>query len=166
MRILAFDTSLSRPGAAIIEIRNGTPRIVALSHVTTDSRANHAVRAEQVYAWVIEFLREHGTEFNAIVREDFQGRSSRQNHPVFAAWAAIDRALNTYGLEFTTAAISQSAVKKIVVGDGRADKSDVADAVRKMTGYRGEFAVDDESDAAAVALAWAIQNGLISKEVM
>ena len=161
IKILAFDTSLTRPGVAIIEIKNGKPSVAALSHVTTNSRDNHAIRTEQVYAWIIEFLREHGTQYDAIVREDFQGRSSRQNHPVFAAWSAIDRALNTYGLTFTTPAISQSSVKKTVVGVGKAEKTDVADAVRKWTGYTGEFAVDDESDAAAVALAYAIQQGMI-----
>lgn len=160
-KVLAFDTSLSCPGAAIIAVRRRKPKIVALSHVTTTSRDNHAVRAEQIYGWVVDLLRVNGTDFDAIVREDFQGRSSRQNHPVFAAWSAIDRALNAYGLSFTAPAISQSAVKKTVVGRGKAEKDEVASVVRKLTGYDGEFAVDDESDAAAVALAWMMRENMI-----
>ena len=162
VRILAFDTSMKRPGAAVVEVAKGKPKIVALSHVTTDAKHSHGLRAKQIEAWALLFIGEHiGAGFTAIVREDFQGRSSRQNHPVFAAWSAIDRALHTYGLEFTDKAISQSAVKKAVVGVGRAEKDDVAQAVRKLTGYKGEFACDDESDAAGIALAWAIQAGLI-----
>ncbi|MBX6360530.1 MAG: crossover junction endodeoxyribonuclease RuvC [Acidobacterium ailaaui] len=165
IKILAFDTSMSRPGAAIIEIKRSKPTITALSHVVTDSKQPHGLRAEIVESWATLFIAEYiGKDgFDVVVREDFNGRSSRQNHPVFSAWGAIDQALNKFGLNFTTPAISQSAVKKAVVGKGNAEKDEVADAVRKLTGYKGEFATDDESDAAAIALAYAIQKGLITK---
>jgi crossover junction endodeoxyribonuclease RuvC len=39
---------------------------------------------------------------------------------------------------------------------GKAEKHEVETAVRKWTGYTGEFAKDDESDAAAIALAYLI----------
>lgn len=165
IRILAFDTSMSRPGAAIIEIKRRKPTITALSHVVTGSKQSHGLRAEIVESWATLFIAEHiGKDgFDVVVREDFNGRSSRQNHPVFSAWGAIDQALNKFGLNFTTPAISQSAVKKTVVGKGNAEKDEVADAVRKLTGYKGEFSTDDESDAAAIGLAYAIQKGLITK---
>jgi len=165
VRILAFDTSMARPGVAIIEVKAGKPRIIALSHVSTDSKQPHGLRAEIIESWTTLFIAEHFAKgFDAIVREDFQGRSSRQNHPVFSAWGAVDQALNKFGLNFTASAISQSSVKKTVVGKGKAEKDEVAEAVRKLTGYTGEFAVDDESDAAAIALAYAIQNGLINND--
>ena len=171
IRILAFDTSMSRPGVAIIELKrnkpsNATASITALSHVTTDAKQTHGLRAEIVESWATLFIAEHIGKhgFDVIVREDFQGRSSRQNHPVFSAWGAVDQALNKFGLSFTTPAISQSAVKKAVVGKGKAEKDEVADAVRRLTGYTGEFAVDDESDAAAIGLAYAINEGLIKTE--
>jgi crossover junction endodeoxyribonuclease RuvC len=157
---------MSRPGVAIVTITKGKPSITALSHVSTDSKQPHGLRAEIVESWATLFIAEHigKNGFDTIIREDFQGRSSRQNHPVFSAWGAVDKALNKFGLAFTTPAISQSAVKKAVVGKGTAEKDEVAEAVRKYTKYAGEFAVDDQSDAAAIALAYAINEGLIKTE--
>ena len=160
-RILSFDTSMSRPGVAIIEIKRNKPHIVATSHVTTTASQPHGLRAEIIESWVTLFVAEHGAKFDEIVREDFQGRSSRQNHPVFSAWGAVDQALNKFGLNFTTPAISQSKVKRLVVGKGKAEKDEVERAVRQLTGYKGEFGSDDESDAAAIGLAFAIENGII-----
>ena len=164
MRVLAFDTSMSSPGVALVEINRGKARVIDVSHVTTATSQPHGLRAEIVEAWATLFIAKHGAKFDAIVREDFVGRTSRQNHPVFSAWGAIDQALNKFGLTVTAPPISQSKVKRLVVGKGKAEKDEVEAAVRRLTGYAGEFATDDESDAVAVALAWAIENGLI-KEV-
>jgi crossover junction endodeoxyribonuclease RuvC len=164
-RILAFDTSLSSPGAAIVEVSAGKPRIIAVSHVKTDSKQPHALRAELVEAWATMFIAEHiGRGFDVIIREDFVGRTSKQSHPVHAAWSSCDRALHKFGLNFTAPPISQSRVKSLVTGSGKAEKADVERAVRELTGYTGEFAADDESDACAVALAYAIENGLIKRK--
>jgi crossover junction endodeoxyribonuclease RuvC len=160
-RILSFDTSMSRPGVAVIEIKRNKPHIVATSHVITTASQPHGLRAEIIESWATLFVAEHGAKFDEIVREDFQGRSSRQNHPVFSAWGAVDQALNKFGLNFTTPAISQSKVKRLVVGKGKAEKDEVERAVRQLTGYKGEFGSDDESDACAVGLAYAIEQGLI-----
>lgn len=162
--ILAFDTSMARPGVAVVEVISGKPKVIDVSHVTTSANQTHGLRAEIIEAWATLFISKHGAKFDVIVREDFQGRSSRQNHPVFSAWGAVDQALNKFGLAFTSPAISQSAVKKAVVGNGKAEKDEVAAAVRRLTGYKGEFVTDDESDAVAIALAWAIKNGLIKRE--
>lgn len=165
IRILAFDTSMTRPGVALVTITRGKPSITSMSHVSTDSKQPHGLRAEIIESWATLFIADHiGKDgFDVIVREDFTGRTSRQNHPVFSAWGAIDQALNKFGLAFTTPAISPQSVKKTVVGNGKAEKEEVAQAVRKLTGYKGEFATDDESDAAAIGLAYAIQKGLITK---
>lgn len=51
-------------------------------------------------------------------------------------------------------------VKKLVTGSGKADKAAVAAAVHKIFPDL-EFKNDDESDAAAVAAAFMINEGLI-----
>ncbi|PJH69379.1 hypothetical protein CVR96_26630, partial [Salmonella enterica subsp. enterica serovar Typhimurium] len=67
-----------------------------------------------------------------------------------------------FGLADTEKPITQQSVKKQVVGKGRAEKEEVEEAVRKLTKYKGEFKSSDESDSVAVALCWAIKNGLLS----
>lgn len=162
MRVLAFDTSMGRPGIALLEVRKGRATVLDMSHVATHSGQTHGLRAEIIEAWAVGFIARHYEKgFDTIVREDFVGRTSKQAHPVYAAWGACDRALNKFGLNFTTPAISQSAVKKAVAGNGKVEKPELAEAVRKWTGYEGEFAVDDESDAVAVGLAYLINAGII-----
>ncbi|MEI2356089.1 hypothetical protein [Mesobacillus zeae] len=179
MRVLAFDTSLSLPGAAIIEVKNSKPRIIALSHIRTDSKTqSHGLRADIVESWATLFIAKHiGKGIEVCLREDFNGQSSTQNYPVFAAWSGTERAADKFGIKFTkwteeakggrkktSLGPSPLKVKLIVAGSGKAEKEDVAESVRKLTGYTGEFATFDESDAAAVGLAYLIREGLIKTE--
>lgn len=176
MRILAFDTSLSAPGVSIKEVVRGKPRIIDLSHITTDSKTQtHGLRADIVESWATLFIAKHAKKgFDFITREDFHGQSSAQNYPVMAAWSGCERAVEKFGFKFdkytytqkngrrkTMLGVPQSQVKLLVVGKGKAEKDEVAAAVRKWTGYTGEFAKDDESDAAAVGLAYLINEGII-----
>lgn len=180
MRVLAFDTSLSLPGVAIIEIKRGKPTITALSHVKTDSKTQtHGLRADIVESWATLFIADHigKNGFDVIIREDFNGQSSSQNYPVFAAWSGIERAKEKFdlppfakwtevqknGRKKTSLGPSPSKVKLIVAGSGKAEKHEVADAVRRWTGYAGEFATPDESDACAIGLAYLINEGIIKE---
>ena len=56
--------------------------------------------------------------------------------------------------------IHPKTVKKLVTGNALAEKDVVASALEKWVGPR-EYAVDDESDAVAIGVAFLIQNGLI-----
>lgn len=176
VRVLAFDTSLSSPGVAIITVdKRGKPIITAMSHVKPDVKAPYALRADIVESWATLFIAEHiGKGFDYVVREDFHGMSSAQNYPVFAAWTGTELAAHKFGLAFdkhviltktgrkkTKHGMSQSEVKLIVVGKGVATKDEVAASVRQWTGFTGEFACDDESDACAVGLAKLIHEGAI-----
>jgi crossover junction endodeoxyribonuclease RuvC len=98
-----------------------------------------------------------------IIREAWPpARSFENNDKVHGAWSAVDRALERFGQRVTDH-LSPSTVKRLVAGNGKAEKEDVADAVRKLLGLSPDyvFASDDESDACAVVLAWLIQNGVI-----
>jgi crossover junction endodeoxyribonuclease RuvC len=176
IRCLAFDTSLGAPGVALIEVKNRKPRIIETSHIKTDSKSQSIpLRADIVESWATLFIEKHiGKGFDIIAREDFQGRSSQQNYPVFAAWLATERAVTKFDLAFDkyvyftesgrrkqSHGVSQSRAKTLVTGRGSASKDEVEQAVREITGYTGEFGRDDESDACCVALAYLIQDGYI-----
>src|SRR5690606_16203284 len=92
-------------------------------------------------------------------------RSKRAKQLVYGAWAAIDMALGKYGYVIDEKnEIVASAIKKAVAGKGGADKEEVADGVRKILGKDIDFKSDDESDAVAVGLTYAIREGLIEVE--
>ena len=161
-RVLSFDISLASPGAAIVEIKNGSPKIIEVSHIKTVPKQPYPIRSKTIESWAHLFIERHLKKgIDVVVREKYVGKFGI--HPIFTAHAAIDNSLFYFGLSDTTKPITQQSVKKAVVGKGRAEKEEVAGAVRRLTGYSGEFASSDESDAVAIALAYAIQNGIIEK---
>ena len=56
-------------------------------------------------------------------------------------------------------------LERRIGGSGKAEKDDVADGVRRILKLPAdfEFKSDDASDAAAIGLAFAIENGLIKR---
>jgi crossover junction endodeoxyribonuclease RuvC len=163
-RILAFDISLSSPGVAVVDVLNGKPKVIAMGHVKTSKDDNYAIRTKHIESYMHLFIRKH-SPYDAIVREGLNHKMPNIQYAIFSAWNAIDRALRDFDLKITADPIGQAAVKKLVVGKGKAEKDEVAEAVRKITGYKGEFAADDESDACAIAVAYGIQTKLIPKNL-
>jgi crossover junction endodeoxyribonuclease RuvC len=175
-RILAFDTSLGAPGVSLVEFKKQKPTIIDVSHVTTSTSQPLTLRSDIVEAWALMFIEKHVKKgFDYVFREDFHGMSSHQNYPVFSAWAATERAVHKQDYEFDKFVyfdkkgkkkkghgISQSRAKSLVVGKGnKVSKDETEAAVRKLTGYTGEFKKDDESDAVCIALVCGIQLGLM-----
>ncbi|ANY67705.1 hypothetical protein BBD42_15450 [Paenibacillus sp. BIHB 4019] len=101
------------------------------------------------------------------MREDFtSGRNKRATQTIFSAWAAADKALHTYGYaaEDGKPALSPTSVKKLVTGNGKAEKDVVAAHVRRLLRLAAEYPFAkgyDDSDAAAVILAYLLREGLI-----
>lgn len=159
MRILAWDISLSSPGAAVIDVDTAKNKayVVAHSHCKTAQGEALANRTQHIEAWAQLFARQY-PPYDAVVREGYNASMAHQNYTVFSAWSAVDRGLLAASSAVTEKPIAQSSVKKLVVGKGRAEKAEVAQAVRDVTGYAGQFATDDESDACAIGLALAIKN--------
>lgn len=164
-RILAIDTSITSPGFAVIKVTDkGVSSVEFVGHTKTKSDQSPAVRMALIYAYTVFVLRQYGDKVDAIVRESyFTGRGKGDNHKVmYYAWAAVEQAMNVFRLEFTEKDVSPTVVKSVVAGDGRAEKDAVADGVRKITKYKGEFATSDESDACAIALVVAVDKGWVT----
>ena len=164
MKILAFDIS-SSPGAAIIEIKNGKPKLIIADSVKTDKNTADSQRFAYIEAFAVKTIHEYG-QFDAVVREHFtKGGSKRSTQLVFGAWAAIDMALGRYNYKVDSE-ISPTELKRVIGGKGTATKKEVEDGVRRLCAmpdsYR--FKSDDASDAAAVALTYAINKKLIKAE--
>ncbi|WP_338463482.1 crossover junction endodeoxyribonuclease RuvC [Brevibacillus borstelensis] len=166
---IGLDLSLASPGFAAVSVRNRKPRLLAATHVKTGTDENYAQRYEAIEAFTTLFIREQlrAGPVRAVVRESFPpSRNARLPQTIYGAWAAVDRGLHKYGVEVADV-ISPTDVKKRIAGSGKAEKADVAEGVRKLLGLAEDyrFATDDESDAAAVILAWLIGQNLIDGKV-
>lgn len=163
IRILAFDTSLTRPGVALIEVERiaSTVKIIEVSHVKTVDSESMALRTKHIEHWASLFIRKYKNKgFTYIVRENYSGKFGL--YKVFSAWNAVDRALAEHGFAIEEKPIPPGTVKRVVGGSGKADKKEVEDGVRKYCEY-GDFKSDDESDAVAIALTFAIENKHLKK---
>lgn len=89
------------------------------------------------------------------------GRQAVTLEQIFRVVGLTDAFLwRIYQREFSE--IHPKTVKKLVTGDGLADKQKVADALAEYVGPR-EYKVDDESDAVAIGIAFLIQNGAMDE---
>src|SRR5690625_1143272 len=171
IRILSFDISAS-PGVAVLEIKDGKAKLIAVDHVVTDSSATDSQRYEYVRSLATRMIYEN-KPFDKIVREKFiRGGSKRSTQLVFGAWSSIDMALGAFGYTVDEKdEIVASRVKKYIGGKGGASKEEVASGVIKRLGEevrpliyteRGRL-IDDRADAIAIGLAYAIDKGLIAE---
>lgn len=165
LRYAGLDLSLTSPGFAVIDVRDRIPALVATSHVKTEPADTQALRYQLIEAHALLFFRQY-RPLDVVVREIWPpSRNYAQNDKVHGAWSAVDRALNAFRLT-VAANITPTSVKKLVTGSGKAEKAEVATAVRKWLrlpdDYR--FATDDESDACAIILAHLITENLIDTE--
>lgn len=159
-RYLGLDISLSSPGFAVIDVINGKPKLITARHVKTSSKLPDGVRFSIIESFTTVIAGEYGP-FDKIIREDYKRPASkRQGQAIYGAWAAVDSGLSRFGLAITDE-VNAASVKRLIGGHGKAEKSEVEAGVRRILRLPDDyvFATDDESDAAAIVLAWLIEAG-------
>lgn len=149
-----------------IEVRNRVPYLIAAESITTSTADNDAVRASVVESFIAQHIYAH-RPYSCVLREDFtSGRNKRATQTIFSAWSAADKALHMYGysVDDVKPVLAPTSVKKLVTSNGRAEKPEVAEAVRRLLRLGADYTFKagyDDSDAAAVILAYLIRGGLI-----
>src|SRR5699024_616231 len=133
-KILSFDISAS-PGVAVLDIKDGTPRLIYVDHVVTDAGATDSQRYEYVRPLATKAVYEH-RPFDAIAREKcIKGGSRRSTQRVCGALSAIDMALGSFGYTVNDKdEIVASRVKKYIGVKGGASKDEVATGVIRLLG--------------------------------
>ena len=161
---LAMDLSLSSPGFAVLAVTDidgkDEPVILEKSHVKTDAKKTHGFRLCEIDNEIERYLTEY--EPTHIVRERGFSRFPATTQTLFKVVGISDKAVY-YHEGKDVHEIAPTSVKKLVTGNGKASKKDVEKAVieRLQIDKTDYFANDDESDAAAVGLAYLLQKGLI-----
>lgn len=161
---LAMDLSLSSPGFAVLAVTDvdgkDKPVILEKSHVKTNAKKTHGFRLCEIDNEIERYLTEY--EPTHIVRERGFSRFPATTQTLFKVVGISDKTVY-YHEGKDVHEIAPTSVKKLVTGNGKAAKKDVEKAVieRLQIDKTDYFANDDESDAAAVGLAYLIQKGLI-----
>jgi len=159
-KVLGADLSLKQPGFCVLSMKNGKITGVKLYSVNNkkDTKKTHGQLLDEIFEKFKSIYPLNDTVF--VVRENeimkVKVPSERSLSKVvgimdWSAWAF-------YGKEWHS--IYPMTIKKLITGNGRADKTEVANSLEYYIGKQN-YKCDDESDAAAVAIAWLIQQGQI-----
>lgn len=167
-RILAMDLSLNLPAFAVVDIEDGSPRIVEVIHVDNKTQTKWT-QAEKLKATATALrdilVRQHVTHckpFDAIVRERGFSRFAQTTQALFRVVGVSDLIALEEGFTKQVEEIPPTSVKSLIAGYGKASKEEVEEGVRELLPEDQKdfvFATDDESDAVAVALTYAIKKG-------
>lgn len=157
--ILGLDLSLSCTGYAVAEIKDGVVTVLEKGHINNKKYAKkpHGYRLHRISTVLKDTLRKY--EITDMVRERGFSKGHNATQTLFKVVGVSDLMGFVFG-HSDIAEITPPSVKKTITGDGKASKEDVANALAVYVGEI-QYANEDESDAVAVAVAYAIQEKLI-----
>ncbi|MGE6629630.1 crossover junction endodeoxyribonuclease RuvC [Bacillus sp. NPDC077027] len=165
--ILALDLSLTSTGYAVGVVLGGEIKLIEVGSINNKryAKRSQAFRLHQIATKLKELYRKY--EFDYIIKErGFVNARAMATQALFKVAGVADLISFAFGHEIK-AELSPSTIKKLVTGDGRADKEKVQKAVEAFLGndVNGlnliEFINDDESDAVACLIAYCVQEKLI-----
>ena len=149
MRVLGIDPGTRVVGYGLVEPQGSRIVAVGFGAVRAPRNAPYAERLLRIHDELVRVIRQEKPDAVAI-EEAFYGKSAsaalRMGEGRGVALVAVaqeSRPLHQY---------SPAEVKKAVVGNGRAHKSQVQQMVRMILGLREAPAPEDAADALAVAI--------------
>lgn len=162
IKLLALDLSLSSTGYAVIQWEDGCATVLEVGHIDNKRKGrmkwSHGKRLMNIYE-ELSFVINSYPDIELVVREKGVSRFNRSTQVLFRVVGVVDLLLEEYGLQ-PSKEITISETKKVITGDGKAEKEAVATAVQQYLTENVTFTNDDESDAVAVGVAYCIKEEL------
>lgn len=166
IRILSMDLSLSGAAFAVLDVFEKSVKIVEMRLVDNTlpqiKSKSHGEKLANIYFNLDEMLNKHkATDF---VREKGFSRFPLATQTLFKVVGVVDFTLYCNEIKESIEEIAPTSVKKLVTGDGKADKAMVDKELRKYLAASQKdivFEQDDLSDAVAVGIAYALKNKLL-----
>ena len=166
--LVCADLSLKRPGFCKmhLDLKDGRQRILSFDVTNVNNKTK---------------TKPHGQQLDETLKEmaSFFPDDEKETDPIF--YVREKAALSSFSLAMIGQAkmagmadwliwhihhhewreIAPNAIKRLITGDGKAEKEQVAKCLEAYIGEHS-YRFDDESDAAAVGVAWLIQCGVLS----
>ena len=164
-KVLGADLSLKRPSFCIMSVKKNeeSTEITDVNFITVDNKADkkktHGQLLEEINA---AFMKAYplNEEVFAVRENEIMKVKVPSERSLSKVVGIMDWSLwALFGKEWYS--IYPMTVKKLITGSGKATKEEVAAGLEYFIGKK-EYRFDDESDAAAVAIAWLIQQGQIN----
>jgi crossover junction endodeoxyribonuclease RuvC len=148
MRILGIDPGLTKTGVGIIEVKNNTLSFVASETIYSSPSDLLATRLQHFHQELVRITKTHQPD-EAAIEETFVNMNPVSSLKLGQARGALILTLGLCGLK--VAEYASTAVKKAVVGVGRAEKNQIQMMVKILL-PKADFKTEDEADALAVAI--------------
>ena len=155
MLILGIDPGTATTGYGLIESNRGLMQVVNFGLIETDKEASVGKRLENIYKQ-ISFLLKHYSPGVMAVEKLFFATNAKTAMAVGQAQGVMYYAASRCNIKVVEYA--PGTIKKIVAGDGRADKKMIQKSLRKIFGakirsrVRKKTHFDNAADALAVAV--------------
>ncbi len=147
--VLGIDPGLAHTGWGVIDPRDNRYRLVAHGVISTAAEMPPGARLDRLYSEVTAVLEQyHPAE--AGVENLYFAKNATSAIPVAQARGVVLLALERAGVH--AAEYTPQAIKQAIVGQGRAEKSQVQELLRVLLGIRDVPAPDHAADALAAAV--------------
>jgi crossover junction endodeoxyribonuclease RuvC len=148
MRIIGIDPGLTKTGVGIIEVKNNTISFVAAETIYTKPADPFSERLRHFHDSLTKIIKIYNPT-DAAIEETFVNMNPASSLKLGHARGALILTLSLCGLKVSQ--YSTTAVKKAVVGVGRADKNQIQNMIKILL-PKSNFKTEDEADALAVAI--------------
>jgi len=148
MRIIGIDPGLTKTGVGIIEVKNNSLSFVFSTTISSSASTPIAERLNNLHKNLIEVIKIYKPD-EAAIEETFVNKNPISSLKLGHARGALILTLGLCGLK--VAEYSATAVKKAIVGVGRAEKHQIQMMVKTLLPRAG-FKTEDEADALAIAI--------------
>ena len=156
MIVLGFDPGLAHTGWGIIHANRGTCEPLAYGCISTNANAPLTERLSKIYNEMTQVVEKYHPQSGAM-KGIFFGVNAKSALLLGEARASALLALAQQGV--VVSEYSPTQVKQTIVGNGRAEKSQVAYMVKTLLHFDHQPQPDHCSDALAIALTHATMAG-------
>ncbi len=148
MRIIGIDPGTRFCGYGIIETDNRRITAAGCNCININPKLKLSGRLNELYSSLIKVIKEYQPDI-AAVESIFYGKNIQSAFTLGHARGVILLACSQFNLPIYE--FSPKEIKKAVVGNGNAQKSQVRYMIQKLVGLKEEIKSEDASDALAIA---------------
>jgi len=148
MKIIGIDPGLTKTGVGIIEVKNNLLTFIASETIYSSPSDPMATRLEHFHQEIVKLVKLYQPD-EAAIEETFVNMNPTSSLKLGQARGALILSLALCGLKVSE--YSATAVKKAIVGIGRAEKTQVQMMIKVLL-PKAVFKTEDEADALAVAV--------------
>lgn len=148
MKIIGIDPGLTKTGVGIIEVKGNSLGFIAAKTIYSSPSDPLFVRLNHFHQQLTETIKIYQPD-EAAIEETFVNQNPTSSLKLGQARGALILSLSLCGLKVSE--YSATAIKKAVVGVGRAEKNQIQMMVKILLS-KADFKTEDEADALAVAI--------------